>query len=179
MVLEMIKKILEQEQFECAITSATAAFPLDRLIVFLALDMKKRERMLEIYGIQQQVSPGLMLPETATFPYHLQFRVILPFKVQDMALNQVASLLLYLNQLIDLPGFELDELEGQVTYRYVWISEPALITPSLIMSIIGAIMLNLGLFAETIESLADGKVSFNDLLSQIVKISEGAKTSKS
>ena len=179
MVLEIIKKKLEAEKFECAINPANSEFPLDRLIVFLALDMKERERMLEIFGGQQQFSPELMLPEAATLPYRLHFRVKLPFKVQDTAQNQVASLLLFLNQLIDLPGFELNELEGQVTYRYVWITEQTLITQNLIMSIVGAIMLNLGLFAETIESIADGKVTFNDLLSQIVKMSETAKVNRS
>jgi hypothetical protein len=36
----------------------------------------------------------------------------------------------------------------------------------------GAIMLNLGLFSETIESLADGQMSFNDLLTQITQIAD-------
>lgn len=175
MVLEIVKKILDDEKFECTLAPPSAGFPLEHLIVLLAIDRKKRERILEIVASPQQFSPEFVVPEAATFPYRLQFQVKLPFKVQDLALNQVASLLHFLNQLIDLPGFELNELEGQVIFRYVWLTEPALITASLIMGIMGAIILNLGLFAETIESLADGKKSFNDLLSQIVKMSETAQ----
>lgn len=172
MILNLIKEILEKEDFECTLAQATEQIPLDRLLVFLGLSAKKQERMLEIIASQQQVSPEFTLPKTTALPYRLQFRIQLPFKVQDKALSQVASLLLFLNQFIDLPGFELNELEGQVLYRYVWIIEPSSISSTLIMSIIGATMLNLGLFAETIESLADGKMSFNDLLSQIINIAE-------
>lgn len=177
MELGEIKKILDKEAFECALTPPTAVCPFERLLVFLALDMNKRERILEISLGQQQISPELKLSKEAKFPLRLEFRVKLPFKVQDMALSQVAHLLHFLNQRVDLPGFELNELEGEVFYRYVWLTEPEFITPSLIMNIVGAVMLNLGLFSETIESLAEGKISFNDLLSQIISITENAKAS--
>jgi hypothetical protein len=170
MVLENIKKILEKEDFDCTLISGTEQIPFDRLLVLLGLDPKERERILEIVAIQQQVSPEFLLPKTAHLPYRLQFRVELPFKVQDTALNQIASLLLFLNQFIDVPGFELNELEGKVFYRYVWITHPSSIESTLMMSIIGSIMLNLGLFSDTIESLADGKMTFNELLEQIIKI---------
>lgn len=178
MELDTIKKILEKEAFECALTPPTAECPFDRLLVFLALDIKKRERILEIFGGPQQISPEFKLSKEAKFPFRLQFRVKLPFKVQDTALSQVAHLLHFLNQRVDLPGFELNELEGEVFYRYVWMTEPDFITPALTMSIIGAVMVNLGLFGETIESLAEGQISFNDLLTQIISIAERAKTSK-
>lgn len=172
MVLEGIKKILDQEEFACSLSSATEEAPFERLSVFLGLDAKKRERLLEVLAGQEQVSPEFTLPEATSFPYRIQFRAQLPFKVENLALNQVASLLLFLNQFIDLPGFELDELEGQVVYRYVWIAESTSINKPLILSIMGYIMLNLSMFSETIESLAEGKVSFNDLLSQIVKLAD-------
>ncbi len=172
MVLESVKKILEKEEFDCALASATEQIPFDRLLVFLGLDPKERERFLEIIASQQPVSPEFMLPKAASLPLRIQFRVQLPLKVQNLALNQVASLLLFLNQFIDVPGFELNELEGQVLYRYVWIIHPSAIDATLLLSVIGSIMLNLGMFSDTIESLADGKVSFNDLLSQIIKIAE-------
>jgi hypothetical protein len=179
MVLEKIKKILEEEEFECTLAQATEQFPSDRLLVFVGLDVKGRERMLEIIAGQQQISPEFVLPKAKILPYRLQFRIQLPFEVQDIALNQVASLILFLNQFIDLPGFELNELEGKVLYRYVWIMQPSSIDETLIMSIMGGVILNIGMFSETIESLADGKISFNDLLSQIIKISDAARAKAS
>lgn len=168
MVLEKIKKILEDEDFECALTPASKAFPVDQLRAFLTLDNKKRERILEIFGIQ-------LASKEASLPCRLHFQTKLPFKVQDNALGDVAFLLHYVNQLIDLPGFELNELEGAVLYRYVWIIEENFITSSLILSIFGSFMMNLGLFADMIESVAEGKVSFNALLEEIVKVSEASK----
>ena len=174
MALERIKKILEKEEFDCTLSQGTEHVPFDRLLVFLGLDGKERERMVEIIAGQQQVSPEFILPKAAILPYRVQFRVHLPFEVEDIALNQVASLILFLNQFIDLPGFELNELEGKVLYRYVWIMQPSSIDSTLIMSIMGGIMLNIGMFCDTIESLADGKTSFNELLSQIIKIADAS-----
>lgn len=172
MILNEIKQILEKEEFACTDIPANEQFPFGQLLVFLGLDSKKRERILEITAIQQQIAPEFNLPHASSLPFRIQFRIALPFKIQDIALTQVASLILFLNQFIDLPGFEFNELEGQVTYRYVWIVQPSLIDSTLIMSILGALMLNLGLFSETIESLADGKISFNDLLAQIIKMGD-------
>lgn len=176
MVLKEIQNLLEKEDFSCSIFSANKKAPLDCLSVFLGLDIKKRERILEIIASQQPISPEFTLPQGALTPYRIQFRIELPFKVQDLALNQVASFILFLNQFIDLPGFELDELNGQVVYRYVWIIKAEAIDSPLIMSIMGSVLLNLSLFSETIESLANGSMTFNELLSQITSL--GGDTSK-
>jgi len=165
MVIQDVKKILDKEQFETEFLDPSAS--TERLHVLLGLDSKKRERMLEIFGSQQQMNPDFIIEKSEELPYILQFRTVLPFKVQDMSLSQVASLLLFLNQMGDLPGFELNELEGRVVYRYTWLTVPALIQSNLVMHIMGAIMLNLALFADTIEEVAQGKISFNDLLQQI------------
>jgi hypothetical protein len=178
MILKEIQKILEKDEFDCSFFPADENAPLDRLLIFLGLDDRKRERLLEIMAAEQQIPPEFILSPARHPPYRIQFRIQLPFKVQDASLNQVASLLLFLDQFIDLPGFELDELNGQVSYRYVWVITSHAIEESLIMSIMGAIMLNLSLFSETIESLADGKMSFNELLSQIVKIADSARSSQ-
>lgn len=175
MVLENIKSILEKEEFTCSISSATAEIPVERLTVFLGLDVKKRERILEIMALQQQALPEFSSPKKDTLPYRLHFRVPLPFKIKDLNMNQVASLLLFLNQFIDLPGFELDELNGQVIYRYVWIIKPDVIDAPLIMSIMGSVLLNLSLFSETIESLASGEMTFTELLAQIIQLIEHSK----
>jgi len=170
MILKEIQKILEKNEFICSFFQMDNQAPFDRLLVFLGLDLKKRERMLEVIAVEQPIPPEYILPQSTPLPSRIQFRTELPFQIQDIALNQVASLLLFLNQLVDLPGFELDELNGKVFYRYVWVIHPHLIDATLMMSIMGAVMLNLSLFSETIESLADGKVSFNDLLSQITQL---------
>lgn len=178
MTLKSIQLILEKNAFICSLFPANDQALFDRLTIFLGLDLKKRERILDVIAIEQPIPPEYTLPDATPLPFRIQFRTELPFHIEDIALNQVASLLLFINQFIDLPGFELDELNGKVIFRYVWIIYPTLIDATLIMSIIGSIILNLSLFSETIESLADGKTSFNDLLAQIVQLADQAKSVK-
>ncbi len=170
MILNRLQELLEKEEFECSFIPGTKDLPFDRLVVFLSFDDQERERILEIVAHEQQVSPEFTLPSAVTLPYRLQFRVNLPFKIEDLALNQVASLVLFLNQYLDLPGFDLNELEGQVSYRYVWIISPDAVDRLLLLSILGSITLNLGIFSDTIETLANGQISFNDLLSQMIQM---------
>lgn len=177
MILNQLKDILEKESFECALTPVTNKIPFKRLLVVLDLDDKKRERLVEIIAYEQKVSPEFALPQSPTLPYRLQFRIDLPFKVQNLALSQVSSLLLFVNQLLDLPGFELNELEGRVSYRYVWIAQASSLDRLSVMSIMGTLILNLALFADTIETLADGQISFNDLLAQIIQNVEASRKS--
>lgn len=177
MILDQLKDILEKESFECALTPATSKIPFKRLLVVLDLDDKKRERLVEIIAYEQKMSPEFALPQSSALPYRLQFRIDLPFKVQNLALSQVSSLLLFVNQLLDLPGFELNELEGRVSYRYVWIAQAPSLDPLSVMSIMGTLILNLALFADTIETLANGQITFNDLLAQIIQNVEASRKS--
>lgn len=174
MVLHLIKEILENRQFEAVLLSPSEQVPIERLMVSLGPDKKNRNRILEIGAVQLEVPPELVHPNAADFPYRLQFRSILPFKVEDLALTQTGSLILFLNRFIDLPAFELDELTGIVSYRYVWMMKRAYCDQTLLLSIVGASMLNLGLFADMIESLADGQRTFNDILSEVLKVAQGS-----
>jgi len=154
MTLEGIKKILDSEEFTCCLSPATEKIPLENLKVFLGIDAKGRERILDVSTSEQQVTPQFLLPDVP-IPFCIQFRTQLPFKVKNSALNEVASLLLFLNQRIGLPGFELNELDCEVIYRYVWVIHPSVIDRALILSIVGMLMLNLSLFVEIVESLAE------------------------
>ena len=168
MALEKVKAILFEKGFECEVVSVSAEQPFERLLVFLEMDPKNRERSLEIYSPQQGMNLDLLEPKPLVFPLHIQFRSTLPFKVQNISMNQVASALFFLNQMLDLPGFELNELEGKVLYRYVWLTDSHSIHETLVMSIVGAIQLNLNLFSDIIEQIAENKILFNDLLKQII-----------
>lgn len=177
-LLFQVESLLKQEDYSFLHAPATEKIPFERLIVVLGLDTNKRELKLEI---TEHAMP--VLPETddssplSTFPSRLQFRLILPFKVKNSSLSDISSMLHFLNQSIDLPGFELDELEGRVIYRYVWLTSPSQLDKISIMTLFSAVTLNLMLFADTIESIAKGSSTFNDLLSEIVsKFAKGKGT---
>lgn len=164
MIIQQIKTILDEGNYHSSILTEGEN---SKLIVFLGLDPHEKEEILEIRHAQLPVisdSPPL---------HRIEFKILLPFKVKDSSLNQVGNLLLFINQLSDLPGFELDQLEGKVFYRYVGLVP--IINQTLIATIIGAVKLSLTLFRSSIESLAIGKLSFNDLLKEIIQISNQNK----
>lgn len=169
-MLKDICKELEKQDFECLIIPATPEMPVERLLVSIGFDSKSRKRMVEILSVQTEIPSEIASSGHEDTPYRAQFTSVLPFKIEDMALNQVASLVLFINQFLDLPGFELNELEGKISYRYVWMTKRSHCDRLLVLSIIGGVMLNLTLFADMIESLADGKETFDELLSKIIKM---------
>lgn len=169
-MLKEICRELEKQDFECLLIPASPEMPLDRLLVSLGFDSKTRKKMVEILSVQMDIPAEMASSGYEDSPYRLQFTTVLPFKIEDMALNQVASLVLFINRFLDLPGFELNELEGKISYRYVWMTERSHCDRLLVLSIIGGIMLNLTLFSDMIESLADGHETFDDLLSKIIKM---------
>lgn len=173
-MIKKIQEILENNQFICSSPLDETSSFSEKLEIILGPDHKGRELIMEIIAAQQLIPPQYTHANSPEHPQQVQFWVELPFDVKDVALNQMSNLLHFLNQMIELPGFELDELNGKVIYRYVWITHAKMIDDPLIMGITGAILLTLNLLEGTIESLAEGEVSFNDLLSQIVQLTKDA-----
>lgn len=171
-MIKKIQEILENNQFICSSPLDEASSFIEKLEIILGPDHKERELVMEITATQQRIPPEYTHANPPSPPQQVQFWVELPFDVKDIALNQMSNLLHFLNQMIELPGFQLDELNGKVIYRYVWITHAKMVDDPLIMGITGAILLTLNLLEGTIESLAEGKVSFNDLLSQIVQLTK-------
>jgi len=170
MQLRDLQDLLEKEEFSTTLLPASKDSFNEKLILFLGLDHFDRERVAEI-TLHQQIR-SLEVSETVQeqIPPQLHFLAELPFKVEDLALSQVASLLFFINPLLDIPGFYLDELEGKVYYRVVHLADPTVpLHKSILLTLIGSLMLNLNLFASTIESLATGEVTFNDLLKQLTE----------
>jgi hypothetical protein len=167
-LLSQIQTLLEQEEYPFLHVSATDNIPYERLLVSLGVDQKKRDLKVEVTEHTLPVLPKFASSADQTLPSKIQFRLILPFKVKNSSLNDISSLLHFLNQSIDLPGFGLDELEGRVIYRYVWLTSPSHLDKISIITLLNALTLNLMLFSDTIESIAKGSSTFNDLLSEIV-----------
>jgi hypothetical protein len=175
-MLKQIYDYLIKANLDASLEAKSQALPYDRLLVFLGADYKNRERILEITSQDQQLNQNLADSSAIKDSYYrIQFHIPLAFKVQDLAIGQVSSLLLFLNQMLDFPGLELNELENQVSYRYILLAKDKGIDELLINSLIGIVLLILDLFTETIEYLAQGKSTFNELLEEIIKIADHVK----
>lgn len=168
-LLKHLAAIFEQERMHGTIIDAGVD---KKLIVFLGNDYQNRERILEI-SAKPQLFTGLPhRPESTGKEYvHITFEVAFPFSVVDTAVLDVSSLLLFINRIVELPGLELDELNGKVFYRYVFLAPGIDEGPFIYLSITGLIMMLLDLFTEAIEAIATGQATFDQLLDQIQELS--------
>lgn len=168
MMLDRLTGYLKESELDHSLLAESAEIPFPRLLVFLGVSAQAQEYVLEITCQEQQINQDLFT--TSDQYYRIEFNNPLPFEVKETAILQVSSLLLFLNQMIELPGFELDELNNRVSFRYVLLAKEQGIDSKLFLSIIGIIMMSLELFADTIYHLAEAKVSFNELLEQVIKM---------
>lgn len=166
--LSLLEKALLDEKSDCAIIEPKDPFPYERLLVYLGNDRKFRERVLEI-TIKEQLFPQKV--ETNEVEYlSIQFKLMFPFEIKDIASQQVAHLLHFLNHFLELPGLEMSEAEGKIFYRYVLLCGKKAFDPQLCLSIIGNILLMLELFSQSIEVVALGEKNFNDLLHDVLDL---------
>lgn len=172
MILKTIQAVLDEARFTSSIFPASESSPIEQLVVFAGRDQKEREKIIEINAREQQFDPKISKEQLKDHYYRIQFSVKLPFEVDPLALNQTGSLILFLNQQMDWPGFELNELTNQVLYRYNWLIKESAIDSRLLITIFGSILLNLDMFNDTIEQIAMGRSTFNELLESIVKFGQ-------
>lgn len=168
-IIQQIQDFLDKEEYSITHLPASDEVPVERLLLLLGFDRKQRELKLEIMERLQTQDIQNFLSSDLFIPSRLQFKVDLPFKVKDLAINDVSAFIHFINQATDLPGFEFNELEGQVMFRYIWVTSSDHLDKQLVISILDSIRFNLVMFSEMIESLSDGSATFNDLLSKILK----------
>jgi len=170
--LESIEKMLKDEQFDCSLEPDVKAPPFGRVLVFLENDPQDRERILEITAQYQDLGESLKEPPEPPQYTRIQFEIPLPFYIKDHTANEVASLLAFLNRMLELPGFELDEVNSRIYYRYVHLTSDKGVDKTLITGIVGVIIMLFEMFSETIEQVSEGKSTFSELLEQMLQLSE-------
>lgn len=178
-ILKQIASILEQGQANVTLVEASNDFPYPRLLVFLGNDYKNRERILALSAQGQSLVglPGKHEMKSTEY-IRVQFQTTFPFLMKDNAVFEVGSLLHFINHVVELPGFEMDELDNKIFYRYVLLSSRPDTNPTLYFSILGLIMMLLDLFTEAIEKLATGEASFNEMLEQMIELTRQIQPNK-
>ncbi|MBA2369068.1 MAG: hypothetical protein H0V82_08615 [Candidatus Protochlamydia sp.] len=168
MILKLIQEILEKENFDCSILPSTESIPLEILLVSAGLDPNQKEKVIHITALPQQMEGvNTNLAQNEKY-FRVQFSTTLPFEAIPSSLAQTASLILFLNQLLDWPGFELNELTNTVSYRYAWLTKESNVDSYQILSLIGSLLLSIEMFGDTIGQIASGRSTFNELLASIV-----------
>lgn len=167
MTIETLQQMLNEAKFECTL-EPSKRYPEGRLLVFLAGDHKQRERSLEV-TTQKQVLGS----RKEDIPFRrVQFETALPFNFSVSASQDVAAFLHFLNRQLELPGFEMDEGNRLILYRYVLLSSEDQLHTDLLKGIIGSITLLLDLFGEAIEKTAVGETTFNEILEKILETAD-------
>lgn len=167
MQLQDIIKILEDEQLECNIMTSPIEGDDDKLFVFLGNDRSGNLLTLEII-LQEQLMIAPSKDKTSSDYHRIQFSLPIPVEVRDFAVSDTARLLTFINKNIDLPGFEYDEIDGKISYRYVLLGHELDPRGLCILGIIGNIITFTEIFDETIATIASGKATFNEMLEQAV-----------
>lgn len=170
--LERLEKLMSSENLDCALLDKTDEIPYDRLLIYLGNDYKMRERVMEITLQEQEFGESLKKqPEKKSY-LRIQFQVPLSFQIRELFTQQVASLLLFLNRYLELPGLEMSEVDSKIFYRYVLLTDADAFDNKICLAIVGFITLILEVFTETIEKIADGSKTFNELLEDVIKITK-------
>lgn len=169
--LQKTENLLNNEAVDCTLLDASEEVPYDRLIVYLGQDYKERERILEITAQEQKFDGLPNKPKKQSMDYvRVQFQVAFPFACDEGTIHEVTSLLLFINRLIELPGLEINELDNRLFYRHVLLTSGSDLDTPLCLTIIGLIMMVLDVFTETIEKIATGQSTFNELLEEMLII---------
>jgi hypothetical protein len=165
LTLENIKKILDEKTVESEITSLSTEDFEQKLLVFLNLDHKNRPRTLEITLQNQDIVPENYCT--------LQFVNIFPVSAKNYTVADTARAISFINKNIVLPGFEYDEIEGSLSFRYLLLTDTNNnITANYILGIIGNIMMSLDLFGEFLDNIATGEITFNEAIEKSLEIIE-------
>ncbi len=166
-LLKKISNAAEKAELQASLFAANEEIPYDYLTLFLGNDDQNRAKTIEITTQKQIIDPT---KESKLF--RVQFSSKFPFDIAENSSNQTASLIVFLNRFLELPGFEMSEIDDHIFYRYVLLVNEPGFDEELILSIIGNILMILNLYSHALENVSSGKLSYNELLEQALKVSK-------
>lgn len=170
-LLNHIKEYLKEENID----SSYQKSPHPKLVVDLGEDAKKRKRVLELTAQQQMLLPDIVKskkPKSTRDYVRIQFKVEFPFTASIETAIDTGSVIHFVNRMLELPGIEFSESDHKIYFRYVLLSISDGVTKDLMLAIVGNILMFLDVFSEIIEKIADGSLTFNEMLQQVLAIAE-------
>ncbi len=168
--LNDIKNFLETENYNCAIIQKSKEIPVDQLLVWLSQDSKKNDHILVIRTTKQDLSKNdklLGIKSKKKNYQELQLIVKLPFNILDAYIPDLARLILILNKGMELPGFELSEIDRLVFYRHAFVISEDALDKRIMLSLMGMITLLLDTFTETLEAVAIGSKTLQQIVDEV------------
>lgn len=168
LLLQNLQKFIHDEQMDSTFFEANEEIPYDRFIVYIGQDNHNRQMHLEITASFQE-----LLEDVSSKKYYkVSFQYIFPFFVQLLKKRDIGSLLFMLNQLIELPGFILQEADDLIIYRYAFYSSIEDMDLFLFSTYLTTIMSTLKMFSELIEQIATSDTSLDSILKETLKLTK-------
>lgn len=175
MIDEILIKLstdLKKEHMDCVVFDADQEFTKPRLLVYLGNDDEKRERVLEI-TVDEQVLPSHFKDythmEVKEGIYRLQVQSIVPIEFVPKQAGDIASVINFLNGMLELPGFLSDEVENKVLYRTVQLIAQKELTTVILTGIVGMHRMVLDVFTSLLQKVGTGQMSYFEFLDEVVK----------
>lgn len=176
LTIQNLEKFLKKDQFDCMLQQAGEGELFDSLIVYLGNDEQKRERFLKMTIKPQILSEkpfqDLSLNQEAKY-CALEFYAECPFVVCDHAAADTARFVCFINRSCDLPGFEIDEIDGLICYRTVHFFQTESCDWSLIKNLLGSVIMFFNVYSSELEKIARGHCTFPELIeSYLARVSK-------
>lgn len=171
--LNEIKKLLETKNYACEILNKSAEIPCDQLVIALELDKKQRSRLLLIRSIKQNLSAADSLTNIKTKHKsykELQFILTLPFLVDTRQIGEIARLILLLNKGMELPGFELSEVDHLIYFRHSFLVPEDQLDERILLTLTGMIEMIVDVFSDILESVATDAKTLREVVEEAQRV---------
>jgi hypothetical protein len=172
--LKRFRQALQNEQYDTKILEITEESLLPCLILYLGKDGDQRDRILKIFVQEQEIGEALFPEdkEPKSIILSILFELEFPFSFDPYYTAQLASLLHFLNDQHKVTGFGMDEANQKIFFRFHTISTEKGIDVKVLLSIIGIIMLYYDIHYQSIEEVAKGRITFDELAQKIIENSK-------
>lgn len=172
--LHGLKTYFSSHGFDCDILPAKGEMEVEQLLVAMGPDHKGRDLILSVRSAELPLNQELFSKykvEGELKSYHfLQLASCFPFKVEETALWEMARMILLLNKGLELPGFELSEVDGIVFYRYVLPVVDKHVEEALLICLIGTIDFLMKGFLENLEQIAIGAKTAQQMIEETSRL---------
>lgn len=172
--LKEYQQILKNEQYDTRVLEMTEDTLLPCLVVHLGKDRSERDRILKIFVQEQELGEALIpeRKESKSIILNLLFELEFPFAFDAFYTAQLSSLLHFINDQHKTTGFVMDEAHQKIYYRFHTLSTAEGTNTKILLSIIGIMMLYYDIHYQSIEDVANGKLTFDEIAQQIIKTAQ-------
>ena len=174
--LPSLAKFFKTQNMSSRIIEASNVIPFETLFVYLGDEANQEDpTILQIRIAKQEIESTDLELNDKPNPYgyyHIQFTLPINAHIEESGMSEVGRLILLVNRVCHLPGFEFDEVNKVLYYRYTMLIAGNEIDPYILISIVGTILLFVTTFSDYLKNLANGTAHFKDIVEDFKKIQE-------